>query len=706
MTTNSTLTRVEREQSNEHMRELRWLLIVGVCVLLVGCGGGGSSSSTSASSSAIPSNIGTVEVAMLANSGQPFQDITLNVLAVRLNPSTDPNVAESDKNWQNISVPPANGLIASGASTMIIGTNPGTSASKSAQFGQVVQSLDFTQLQGMAQLFNAGAIKPQTYTQVELLLSPTNPGSITPICGADPAAEGCIPYPLRLASGISSIRTTLPGGLTVVKRELVPLVLEVNLNLPSPAVAPFTITPTITIVPNANNNNPDLAAVNGKVTTSGAVSTSGKNLPMVNAVLSTTGQFVAGVAVSKDGSYSLGLPATPSGTSYDLYTSSSGRSFAINSAQVVTAGQSPTVNFTPAAHGTQALKGTVADACTGLAIQGATLELLASPDSPSLACGTTYPVPAGCVVVANASTNVNGTYPLPTISGSGIAFNTIPTDLTYALRITASGYDPTVASVTFKKGQFSCSIIGPTGSIATPTSKTKGQCIVSLDRAQLTGTVSLATPNAGPNLGVIVTAEDQGTNHLENIGPVTIPSGASSTPFNMLVPTSTYLAATNPGAPGLDLFASVKDLFPGTLESNTGHTIAVVVATPSAANCQTATAVTTLGPMACVGHGSFNGTVTSFDSGTTVVMFKNNVQLVTTPVGSANSANPGGFGLCAPADTYTVAHYENGVPVPGAMVTDTLAPPLSIGTPCNSICQPPTAGTCFMCTAATAVTLP
>ncbi|MGH8013260.1 MAG: hypothetical protein ACREQ4_12240 [Candidatus Binataceae bacterium] len=686
------------------MRELRWLLIAGVCALVVGCGSGGSSSSASTSSSA--SNIGTVELAIVASSGQPFQDITLNVVAVRLNPSSDLSLSDSDKHWQNISVPPANGSLASGASTMIIGSNAGTSVSKSAQGGQVMQTLDFTQLQGMAQLFNAGAVKPQTYNQVELLLNPGNPGSITPICGANPAAEGCVPYPLILAQGTSSIRATIPSGLNVVKRSVVPLVLEVNLNLPSPVVAPFTITPAIAVVPNGSgSSNPELAGVNGKITTSGSAGASGKNLQMVNAVLSDTGQFVAGVVVGKDGSYYLGLPAAASGTSYDLYTSSSGRAFSINSAQVLTAGESPTVDFKPVAHGTQALKGTIADACTGLAIQGATLELLASPDTASLACDT-YPTPAGCVVVATASTNVDGTYPLPKITGTGIAFNSIPTNLSYALRITASGYDPTAASVTFKKGQFSCSIISPTGSIATLTSKTKGQCIVSLDRAQLTGTVSLAAPNAGPNLGVIVTAEDQGTNHLENIGPVTIPSGASAASFSLLVPTSTYLAANNPGAPGLDLFASVKDLFPGTLESNTGHSITVVPATPSAANCQTATAAATLGPMACVGHGSFNGTVTSFDSGTTVVMSKGNVQLVTTPVGSTNSANPGGFGLCAPADTYTLTHFENGLPVPGASVTDMLTPPISIGAPCNSICQPPAAGTCFMCTSATSVTLP
>jgi hypothetical protein len=701
----SSLIQLRRGGSSGRVKALA-ALTVCLCLALVGCGGGSSSSSSSSSASAIPSNIGTVEVAFVASPGQPFQSATLNVVAVRLNPSNDAAVPETDKHWQNISVPPGNGLLAKGPGTMIIGSNAGTSVSKSADFGQVAAPLDFTQLGGIAQLFNAGAIKPQTYNQVELILSPANngTGTITPICGADPAVEGCVSYPLILAPGIGSIRATIPGGLNVVKKGTVPLVLEINLGLPNPPLAPFTISPTITVVPNnANGSNPDLALVTGKVTGT-TTSTGTNNKPIVNAVLSTTGQFVANVTAAADGSFDLSLPALPTGTSYELYSSGPGRSYFVMAPQTLAAGDSTTINFAPTAHGTQQLRGAITDLCTGLGIQGATLQLFAQPNGSQLACATTYPIPAGCVMVASASSNVDGSYPLPTISGTNVPFNSVPTDISYAMRVTASGYDPAVATVSFEKGKFTCKAISPTGTVIPPTSKTKGQCRINLARAQLTGTVSLAAPNTGPNLGAMVIAEDQGTNHLENTGLVTIPSGANSAQFTMLVPTSTYLAATNPAAPGLDLFVSTKDLFNGVPQSNTGHTIAVLSAVPSTAQCQTTTVPATLGPIACVGHGSFTGSVSSFDIGTTVVMSKGNVQLVTTSVGSSNSSNPGGFGLCAPVDTYSLTHFENGVP--GSSVTTTLAPPATIAQPCNSICQPPTAGSCFMCNAATPVTLP
>jgi hypothetical protein len=215
----------------------------------------------------------------------------------------------------------------------------------------------------------------------------------------------------------------------------------------------------------------------------------------------------------------------------------------------------------------------------------------------------------------------------------------------------------------------------------------------------INGTVTLSAPIplASPPLDVLVMAEQSNTNTIANVATTTIPSGASSAPFTILVPTTGTIAT-------LDLFASAKDLFGGKREQATGHTIAVLQGvTPPVPDTACMTPVdlgSDLGPMSCVGHGSVSGMASSFDQNTMIVLSKGGVQLMQSQVGSG-----GVYNFCAPADTYKLQRFESGIPIVSSTTIALTAPSL-IPTPCSSICITGTPNTCFLCANTPGIAVP
>ena len=97
------------------------------------------------------------------------------------------------------------------------------------------------------------------------------------------------------------------------------------------------------------------------------------------------------------------------------------------------------------------------------------------------------------------------------------------------------------------------------------------------------------------------------------------------------------------------------------------------------------------------------GSTATYDDGTSIVLSKNGVQLMSTGVGPTGGSEPGQFSLCAPADptAYDLQRFEAVPPAaqPSAAATPVaqlMAPPLQVAQPCNSICGT-SSGQCLVC---------
>ena len=151
--------------------------VIVICVLLAGVG------------SARAAKNATVEVGFVGVPPPNFQNVLLNVQSVRINP--DVNAAPGNGKWQNIPVPPGIG-----------------DAGQSAEL-----QIDLNTSQNIPQLFNTAGVQTGTYRIAELRLDPNNPGTLVPncpqtsppICNASNTADGCINYPIQLASGTNVI---------------------------------------------------------------------------------------------------------------------------------------------------------------------------------------------------------------------------------------------------------------------------------------------------------------------------------------------------------------------------------------------------------------------------------------------------------------------------------------------------------------------
>jgi hypothetical protein len=727
------------------------LILVISLVGLESCGsGGGAQAQTS-------TNKGSVQIALTgsisAPSGLSVQSLLLNVVSVRVNPSTDTSISDSDPSWQVIAAPPGT-TAGEAVPSLTTGGSFGPNGN-SVSFGEAQSELqiDLAQLQNTVTFFNTGLIKAMAYGQIELLLDSTTPGVVVPQCGLGTSTgEGCLSYPLTFSPSITSIRTVAP--FTVTRSGTQSLVLDVSAQLgPGPvnSTSPLTFTPSICAVPASGSSScpgaPFTATTQdtfSAVITDTVTGATAKTV--VNAELAGTSTIVASAPVSSVNGvfqYTMVLPApVPGGTAspalYDMFTTTPSRSEDPHASVPVFAGihSSPqpspdpfAFNITP--KDTRTLSGTVVDACTGQGIPGATLDLYVpatlvgtedctvsgAPAPCTTTCGQFVNNPSGsdispgCVIVGTTSTENTGAYPMPGSATQISAFSVIAppeAGAEYAVVASASGYNGEILGLNNVSSGLQCP-----GSQFT---KSNGQnpCNFSLEHGTLdltTDVDSSTLPTS--NLNVMVNVEDHGTFNGEAVGSVTIPAGQPSNsapvPINVPInppspgaPLSTPTPVVTGGAATYDLFASVQDLFGAEPQKVSGHRIAVASNVAAPGECGTTSA--TVSGLACVGHGSIAGTITNPDINTLVVVSKTDTTTGDDVALSAShvplvTTNPN-VAICAPADTYIVAHDEEvprSTPSAGAPTSVTLATPIVINSPpvtttptpvpCQGICS-------------------
>ena len=660
----------------------------------------------------------------------PYQHVYVNIVSVRLNPSTASAATDGEGGWQTIPVPAGVGNSTS-AGFVETGLNfggnfGGSGATVGLGEGRSEIQVDVTQLSQLPLFFNAAQITANTYNQVELVLdsstfpvtingvknTASNAGNVVPLCtSVQPAGEGCIVYPVTIFDPSATISVT-KTPINLSKQGLSPLVVNIRVNIQTAPVAsgaPVLIQPEIAVVPNSGLSqnglplNQDLALVTGLITNfatnNGTIVTAenaGTNVVVAQYNVQSTGDTA--------GSYALYLPAAIGGTSYDIYVSGPDRAFVVKSGLTVFPGtEVANLDFNTLTQNTATLSGTLKDACASnpaIPIQAATLQLLV-PDptiSPAPDC-TTGPAP-GCVSVGTASTDEGGNYPLPGNGKFPAAFSNIPTSSTpasplYTMLITASGYDRTIEAVdSTGNNDLTC----PQG-LGGPSN-----CNFNLSHGYLDGSLGLASASSG-RLSAMVMAEDTGTSNIENFAQAIVQPSQTSTNFSMLVPDN---------AGDFDLFATVQDDFEGqpqlqsmhVPQANTGHSIPVEAGVTAPSACATVTA-SELGGVTCVGHGSLKGSLNNPTSDTTLALEKDGVQVITGVVGPFGSDDSGGYAICAPPGSYTLQRFDNGVagestPEPVALndptIVATPVPSASfVPTPCPGICDAGQGGACLVC---------
>jgi hypothetical protein len=626
---------------------------------------------------------GNIVIGLTGTSVAGFQSISFNVLAVELNPSTDPGVFQNqaDPNWITIPVAPGVGLNQIGSNDIftqlftLFNLNPNGPNPAGAGTGPSELQVDINQIQTVPQLFNSFLVPANTYHQIELVLDGSNAGTAVPTCLGTPKnfLEGCIASQISLVNPSQFLTASSNAGVSVPLNGLTTLVININPITPSvqafPGAPPFSgglfeFSPSITLPPNPTNF---LGLITGPAF--GATK--------VAAELAGTGQVVE-TTTTGDSLYQLPLPASATGTLYDLVASGPGFAYGFAHNVLVQRSIVKTVQLNAAPAGQIALSGKVTDACSGAPLQGATLEIVAPAVGTAANC-TLLPTPSNCVVLASANTDDTGTYPMPASNFVLQPFNTVPNG-SYTMIVRDAGYD-TVASSLSVSGGAACS------------AGTGGVCNFALGRSQIEGLVTISPPVPSPRaLNVLVTAEDHGTHRIENVAMTTVPPGSTAAPFTMLVPESSNVFS-------VDMYAAVSDYFNGQPEKASGHTIAVQSAIPLAGRC----GISSIHPilsMQCVGHGSVTGSTATFDDGTSIVLSKDGVQLMSTTPGATIA---GQFSFCAPADPapYELQRFEAvppaAQPSPAASPTAVLLPPpLQVGQPCFSICGTGN-GQCLVC---------
>ncbi len=661
---------------------------------------------------------GTLTTSDGAPISQEYQRVLLNIKDVRLNPSGNLKISDSDPSW--VTIKPARiGL-----------SNP---LGEHTTALRVVQ-LDLVTLQNLPFFFNGASIRAQRYRQVELVLNPTNPGSVVPLCPQSvPAGEGCVPFGVSLPqSKTNPLRGRFSNPYDVTAGKVQPLVINIKMTV-GPVNTTVTIAPVIAPQSNMLSNglpfNPALGLVTGTVCgstdaacLSGTATTTSLSKTRVTAEFSGTNQIVARTRLKKDGRFALNLPAVayPDVTLYDFYVSGNG--FYVVRSGVQVSSQCPPSSpsqCTPTlgtlkvpSSSFSSISGVIHDACTAKTpIPAATLQLLV-PDTTKVPATTkaistcdlnqtvSPPViPPNCVVVATAVTDDQGHYSYGNIPVS------VPKDVHYDIEISAPGFNTTVQEVEKgKNGGLNCPCAG---------FKDKA-CKFNLEHGYLAGTTSLSGANdSGNELDVMVMAEDSGTDNIENLTLSRIPSGDTAGSFRMAVPdaspspvpsplpSSCSQSVTSIPVTNYDVFAAVQDLFGNSAQNISGHSIETEssvgaprpTVSPSPAACPTLS-IPPLSGFDCVGFGSVYGSVSGANPSTTSVRMSKDdavgipVQIMETAPNSIGTPSGNTYNFCAPSDTYVLTHYESGVPVAGSSTSVTLATPTITPTPCVSLCQP------------------
>jgi hypothetical protein len=564
------------------------LIIAALMAGPFGCGGSSSSSATP-----VPL-MGSLEIGFVDSPSNAFQAIALNIIAVRVNPSTDPSVADSDPNWQTVTVP-------SGAA-------PGELS---------VNLLDF---QNDATVFNIVSIPAQVYNQVELVVDGNLPGMVIPSCTSG-AQEGCITAN-AVFSGSTNVRTTAPGGINVTYGGLTPLILDVNPGSPAFPSSPggnYTLSPTITVVSNGF-----LGTINGNVSGLGGLSDD-----TINAEVTGTNSIVASATIlDSNGNYSLGLPASADGTNYDLFVSGS-TSYGVAANIPLTRGGSTTRNFAVTTSSSISLTGTIIDQRTGAGLTGATVNLLL-PEAPAFNCVAST---TGCVVVNTTTSDSVGNYTFSSIQPP-------PSGTPYYIQAGTTGTDTITQLVNY--GAANCA--------GSPNST---NCSFELTNYALNGTVAIDPPPvAGTNMLVTVIAEQTGTGNLVGLTQVTVNS-SGSTPFNMEVPTQA--GPVDLIASAQDAYLGVGTQFPGhqlAVQADVNP-----LAPPAGGVTLTVTCLGH-GTIAGVANFSDANTHVRLYQNNVQLMDSTVGSTVPVPGSTATASYPNQYSFCAPPNTYTVQRFE------------------------------------------------
>ncbi|MGH7878614.1 MAG: hypothetical protein ACREQD_03885, partial [Candidatus Binataceae bacterium] len=465
--------------------------------------------------------------------------VQLNVVSVRLNPSGDLGISDNAPNWQTIAVP-AGGTAGSTNPSLSFGGNFGPNGTAVAVGqGRSEIQIDMGLLNSLT-IFNTGKIRGDTYRQVELVLDPATPGNVEPPCNVGTqTGEGCISYPLQFDPAVVSLRAQ--ATVTVTRKNTQQLVMNINAQLgpgPTSSSQAVLVTPSICVVPLTGTNPacpPPLGSTplgNFAGIIKGTV-TGFTNKTMVNAELPGTGTIVSSVGVEPgSGAWSMILPVpnfsagftscsnTPGSCfgTYDIYATTSSKS--LEERQGVTVnngptGTNPALNFSITHEAHQAITGRVFDACSGAVIPGATLELFGATDPTTGArvdCSFTPDaqgnpvIPPNCVVIATASTDDTGSFPLAGNGSQASPFRSVPEfpKGQYALKASATGHNTVILGV----------VTGKNGTLSCPGSGFKNSqqaCNFSLPSGELDVTASSAVPAMTVPYNLLVTAEDSGT---------------------------------------------------------------------------------------------------------------------------------------------------------------------------------------------------
>jgi hypothetical protein len=627
-----------------------------------------------------------------------FNSVALNISGVRINKAVDATV--NSPGWVTIAVP------------------TGVGSGNQANPGDL--QIDLVKAQTGAVMFNVGGVPVGTYNTVQVLVDPSIPGNIIPACqSASSNTEGCINYPIHFDINnptLDNVIFTLGTPVNATANATAPLLIQLGVSIVTPPIN--TGDPYLADITGSEVNfGSFLGAINGSVTTKGS-STGTHITPLtVAAELSGTNDIIETVPVKSKGAYTLELPAAPNGTAYDIFTLGGGDTYASMQNLALTPGQSLTEDLKVTGTTTTVFEGTIADACKGVGIPGAQLELLAPaanatelpvPRPTPSATGYCLSNPQQCVVVASATADQSGDYPLPGTALNPALFAQVPTNLAdLAVRVSASGYS-TLMSSAFLRGTNNqiCS-----ASSANPSTI----CNFSLTTGYINGTVNLVSdPPPGNSVLVEVFAENSGTNEIVSAltAPLKFIHQQTSQPFTLNVP------VTGAG-PNFDLFAVAIDPYLGATAPFPGHEFSVLANVPGpAGNCDSIPPIPpspapsptpiAMPAMDCVGHGSITGTVQNPDNGTYVEVEKQGVQILGTALGLFSSNLPSNtqYSLCVPPDDYTLQRFEvaptpvgeptvsgtdvaTPVPtaIPGATQTVTVPQPAATSSPCPSSCS-------------------
>lgn len=654
------------------VRGLALALTIAISIILAGFG---------SARAAGKSKTALVEIGFLGVPPPHFQNVLLNVQAIRINPNA--SAAPNDPKWQKIGVPAGIG-------------QGGGNATPELQ-------IDLNTSQNIPQLFNTGKVKPDTYKIAQLILDPNNPGTLVPDCPSAGTPEGCINYPIQLANPGSPINLIGSPLLPTSKGKLASLVMQLQMAVNTIPVQPGgAYIVTISLAPVMT---PVVGTVTGMnvPTGSGGRAKHARKLAVTAEAIGTNTE-IASAPVDNNGNYTLVLPAASGpdvlssfGTLYDLALADGGDSYGAIRLEPLTPGQgiaAPDFTGILTNQTLGSISGTIIDNCTQAPIAGATIQLLIPPSNNTsvLPAACLDPTTFGqCVSVATANTNNAGDFPFPGSLTIPAAFDSVPIlkSGTYTMMVSAPGYDSFLTPVNATSGKKSggnCS-----------SSKTVVPCKIALTSGSISGTILIDSPRPGQTTLVQVFAEDHGTNNIVSALPMPVivrSTSGNAVDFTINVPTVPFPPAA---VRTFDLFATTIDLFQGVTDPYQGHTIAVIKGVdgptkPALGVCATpVVGITSSDTIRCVGHGSMVGSVASANAnlGTSVVLSKNDVQITNAAVQNQapNVPSTNVFSFCVPGDTYKVQRLQ--LPKPEAGVTPSVMPVPVLDTMQVTVTVPP-----------------